>query len=147
MTGQSCYEASRHVTVASYEPPTSVHVVIRYLSVSTYVISLSTTSPSSFVHSDSIYHFCRGTEATQHAAFGEAVHLAVSLQMHEEASYEGIDPIECEVRRRAFWLLFLGLYIYPSWNSCDHFANLVSLLMVCSGQIDVSSSRPPHVPA
>lgn len=29
--------------------------------------------------------------------------------MHEEASYEGLDPIECEVRRRTFWLLFGGL--------------------------------------
>lgn len=32
-SGKTCYEASRHITVASYEPPTSVHVVIRYLSV------------------------------------------------------------------------------------------------------------------
>lgn len=30
--------------------------------------------------------------------------------MHEEASYDGLDPIECEVRRRAFWLLFGGTY-------------------------------------
>ena len=28
--------------------------------------------------------------------------------MHEEASYEGLDPIECEIRRRTFWLLFGG---------------------------------------
>ena len=28
--------------------------------------------------------------------------------MHEELSYEGLDPIECEVRRRTFWLLFGG---------------------------------------
>ena len=28
---QVCYEASRHITVASYDPPTSTHVVIRYL--------------------------------------------------------------------------------------------------------------------
>lgn len=26
--------------------------------------------------------------------------------MHEESSYESLDPIEAEVRRRAFWLLF-----------------------------------------
>ncbi len=30
---QLCHEASRHVTVAAYDPPTSTHVVIRYLSV------------------------------------------------------------------------------------------------------------------
>lgn len=29
--------------------------------------------------------------------------------MHEEASYEGLDPIETEIRRRVFWLLFGGL--------------------------------------
>jgi len=28
---QTCYEASRYITVASYDPPTSMHVVIRYL--------------------------------------------------------------------------------------------------------------------
>lgn len=28
---QNCHEASRHITVASYDPPTSMHVVIRYL--------------------------------------------------------------------------------------------------------------------
>ncbi|KAF9527598.1 fungal-specific transcription factor domain-containing protein [Crepidotus variabilis] len=83
---QTCHEASRHITVASYDPPTSMHVVIRYF--------------------DCIYHFCEGHDATQHAAFGEAAHIAVTLRMHEEASYEGLDPIECEVRRRVFWLLF-----------------------------------------
>ena len=58
--------------------------------------------------SDCIYHFCEGHDATQHAAFGEACHIAVTLRMHEESSYEGLDLIECEVRRRAFWLLFGG---------------------------------------
>ncbi|KAF7299146.1 Quinate utilization pathway activator [Mycena indigotica] len=83
---QTCHEASRHITIASYDPPTSMHVVIRYF--------------------DCIYHFCEGHDATQHAAFGEAAHIAVTLRLHEEAAYEGIDPIECEVRRRVFWLLF-----------------------------------------
>ncbi|KAF9241138.1 hypothetical protein BU15DRAFT_61093 [Melanogaster broomeanus] len=85
---QTCYEASRHITIASYDPPTSMHVVIRYF--------------------DCIYHFCEGHDATQHAAFGEAAHIAVTLCMHEEGSYEGLDPIECEIRRRTFWLLFGG---------------------------------------
>lgn len=83
---QTCHEASRHISVASYDPPTSMHVVIRYL--------------------DCVYHFCEGHDATQHAAFGEAAHIAVTLRMHEELSYEGLDLIECEVRRRTFWLLF-----------------------------------------
>ena len=30
---QTCHEASRHISVASYDPPTSMHVVIRYLCV------------------------------------------------------------------------------------------------------------------
>ncbi|KAL5524471.1 hypothetical protein ACEPAF_9611 [Sanghuangporus sanghuang] len=83
---QICHESSRHITVASYDPPQSVHVVIRYF--------------------DTVYHFCEGHDATSHASFGEAAHIAVTLHMHEEASYEGLDPIECEVRRRTFWLLF-----------------------------------------
>lgn len=83
---QTCHEASRHISIASYDPPTSMHVVIRYF--------------------DCIYHFCEGHDATQHAAFGEAAHIAVTLRMHEEASYDGLDLIECEVRRRTFWLLF-----------------------------------------
>lgn len=65
-------------------------------------------------NSDCIYHFCEGHDATQHAAFGEAAHIAVTLRMHEEASYEGLDPIECEVRRRTFWLLFGGKKSTPT---------------------------------
>ncbi|OSX60017.1 hypothetical protein POSPLADRAFT_1148942 [Postia placenta MAD-698-R-SB12] len=83
---QTCHEASRHISVASYDPPTVMHVVVRYF--------------------DTIYHFCEGHDATQHAAFGEAAHIAITLRMHEESSYEGLDLIECEVRRRTFWLLF-----------------------------------------
>jgi hypothetical protein len=63
---------------------------------------------SSFPKSDTVYHFCEGHDATSHASFGEAAHIAVTLHMHEEASYEGLDPIESEIRRRTFWLLFDG---------------------------------------
>lgn len=59
-------------------------------------------------YSDCVYHFCEGHDATQHAAFGEAAHIAITLRMHEESSYEGLELIECEVRRRTFWLLFGG---------------------------------------
>jgi Fungal specific transcription factor domain len=65
-----------------------------------------------FIFSDCIYHFCEGHDATQHAAFGEAAHIAVTLRMHEESAYEGLDPIECEVRRRIFWLLFGGSLVW-----------------------------------
>lgn len=51
-------------------------------------------------HSDTVYHFCEGHDATSHACFGEAAHIAVTLHMHEEASYENLDPIETEIRRR-----------------------------------------------
>jgi hypothetical protein len=64
--------------------------------------------PTHTLSSDCIYHFCEGHDATQHAAFGEAAHIALTLRMHEESSYEGLDLIECEVRRRTFWLLFGG---------------------------------------
>ena len=66
--------------------------------------------------SDCIYHFCEGHDATQHAAFGEAAHIAVTLRMHEESSYDGLDLIECEVRRRTFWLLFGGTMLQPILN-------------------------------
>ncbi|WVW80505.1 hypothetical protein I302_102489 [Kwoniella bestiolae CBS 10118] len=32
--------------------------------------------------------------------------LIFKLRMHEESSYEGLDPIEAELRRRVFWLAF-----------------------------------------
>ncbi|KZO93698.1 hypothetical protein CALVIDRAFT_485655 [Calocera viscosa TUFC12733] len=83
---QSCHEASRHITVAKYDPPMSIMVIIRYF--------------------DTVYHFCEGHDATSHASFGEAAHIAVTLHMHEESSYAACDPIETEVRRRVFWLLF-----------------------------------------
>ena len=83
-----------------------MHVVIRYLSVA---VSRLILDSHSLLHSDSIYHFCEGHDATQHAAFGEAVHIAITLRLHEEAAYEGLDPIECEVRKRIFWILFGGM--------------------------------------
>ncbi len=115
---QTCHEASRHISVASYDPPTSMHVVVRYL----YVLFWFFENPSplyafshaytgTYLHSDSCYHFCEGHDATQHAAFREAAHTAVTLRMHEESSYEGLDFIECEVRRRTFWLLFGGKHL------------------------------------
>jgi hypothetical protein len=72
-------------------------------------LSQATRKPTPPFSSDCIYHFCEGHDATQHAAFGEAAHIAVTLRMHEESSYEGLDLIECEVRRRTFWLLFGGM--------------------------------------
>lgn len=92
--------------------------------------------------SDCVYHFCEGHDATQHAAFGEAAHIAVTLRMHEEASYEGLDFVECEVRRRTFWLLFGGA------RNMINEADLpfdVMLLSFCSGQVHVHPPRSTNL--
>ncbi|CAI6092646.1 unnamed protein product [Clonostachys chloroleuca] len=40
--------------------------------------------------------------------FGEATRLAQVMQLHEESSLEGLFPIEAELRRRAFWIVYMG---------------------------------------
>ncbi|KAF8812139.1 Aldo/keto reductase [Phlegmacium glaucopus] len=83
----------------------------------------------------------QGHDATQHAAFGEAAHIAVTLRLHEEAPYEGLDPIECEVRKRIFWLLFgYGQFhcllncgkclYYPSGQIHVQFSDYVDLFLI-----------------
>ena len=94
--------------------------------------------------SDTCYHLCEGHDATSHASFGEAVHIAVTLNMHEEASYEGLDPIETEIRRRVFWLLFGGRSS-PPLSSSVLFGNVDAHMLNCSGQINVDSSWPPNL--
>ena len=92
-----CFLRSTNINACCYSI-----LVSRYLSID--------LQPSFILFpSDSIYHFCEGHDATQHAAFGEAVHIAITLRFHEEAAYEGLDPIECEVRKRIFWILFGGM--------------------------------------
>ncbi|KAG9001359.1 hypothetical protein FRB93_012135 [Tulasnella sp. JGI-2019a] len=83
---QRLSDASRAVTVRGYDPPTSSLIVIRYF--------------------DSLYNLCVGQVVTGQAAYSEAVFIAEALGLHEEDSYEGLDFIEREVRRRAFWLVF-----------------------------------------
>jgi hypothetical protein len=127
---QTCHEGSRLVSITSYDPPTSTHVIIRFLSVHLFLGQL--LSNISLPSRDYIYHFCQGHNGRQHAAFGEAVHIAVTLRMHEETSYEGLDPIESEIRRRTLWLLFGGLcpspfillYLMQPWqrtNQCPYY--------------------------
>lgn len=66
--------------------------------------------------------------------------------MHEESSYEGLDLIECEVRRRTFWLLFGGeLFLRfqnVGWNKIAE-PELYSF----SGQVHVHSARTPDLSA
>ncbi|KAH8695975.1 fungal-specific transcription factor domain-containing protein [Talaromyces proteolyticus] len=40
--------------------------------------------------------------------FGEATRLAQVMRLNEEASYESLSPLEAELRRRAFWVIFIG---------------------------------------
>jgi hypothetical protein len=108
--------------------------------VSTLHSHVTYVRPDQFLSSDCIYHFCEGHDATQHAAFGEAAHIAVTLRMHEESSYEGLDFIECEVRRRTFWLLFGGA------EQVSFICSVRLLNVTLSGQIDVHSSGATHLP-
>lgn len=40
--------------------------------------------------------------------FGEATRLAQVMQLYQESSMEGLFPIEAEMRRRAFWIVYMG---------------------------------------
>lgn len=40
--------------------------------------------------------------------FGEATRLAQVMQLHEESALEGLLAIEAELRRRAFWIVYMG---------------------------------------
>lgn len=40
--------------------------------------------------------------------FGEATRLALMMQLHEESSLDGLFTIEAELRRRAFWIVYMG---------------------------------------
>lgn len=73
--------------------------------------------------------------------------------MHEESSYEGLDPIECEVRRRIFWLLFGGTYVLyllqASANSSTYLADKsMSILLgrpICLRDEDCTVHFPKEV--
>lgn len=40
--------------------------------------------------------------------FGEATRLAQVMQLHEESSLDGLFTVEAELRRRAFWIVYMG---------------------------------------
>lgn len=40
--------------------------------------------------------------------FGEATRLAQVMQLHDEKSLQGLSPLEAELRRRAFWIAYIG---------------------------------------
>nr|XP_019015099.1 uncharacterized protein I206_01187 [Kwoniella pini CBS 10737]OCF53880.1 hypothetical protein I206_01187 [Kwoniella pini CBS 10737] len=53
-----------------------------------------------------IIHNKHGNVGLEAAAFGEAQYLAISLGLHREDTYYGLDPIEAERRRRAWFLIY-----------------------------------------
>ncbi|WWC87457.1 uncharacterized protein L201_002346 [Kwoniella dendrophila CBS 6074] len=81
-----CYQVSRLVSLSTYDPPTIELVITRFL--------------------DAVYHLVSGRLGAQAACLGEALQLGVSLGLHRESSYVGLDPISTEVRRRMFALIF-----------------------------------------
>ncbi|KAL1966391.1 hypothetical protein VTN77DRAFT_4533 [Rasamsonia byssochlamydoides] len=40
--------------------------------------------------------------------FGEATRLAQVMRLYDESSYERLPPVEAELRRRAFWIVYMG---------------------------------------
>ena len=40
--------------------------------------------------------------------FGEAIRLAQIMRLYDEASYAGLEAVEAQLRRRVFWILYVG---------------------------------------
>lgn len=85
-------EASRdclnHYLEADLESPSANSITIRYF------------------HSNCVH--AAGKPKYSWHIFGEATRLAQVMRLHEEASLEGLYPIEAELRRRAFWIVYMG---------------------------------------
>ncbi|WVQ71704.1 hypothetical protein IAR50_001245 [Cryptococcus sp. DSM 104548] len=84
-----CLRVSRAKMAVMWEEPTAVQlnfVVIAYL--------------------ESIVHLFLGNNTAQVTATAQANQLALALHMHKEISYKDLNPVEGEMRRRMFWLLF-----------------------------------------
>lgn len=52
-------------------------------------------------------HFCLDLHGTAWFHLREATTLALTLRMHEQATYRSLDRVECIHRRRLYWLLFV----------------------------------------
>lgn len=55
---------------------------------------------------EGIVHLLLGNNTAHVTATAQANQLALAMRLNEESSYDSLDPIECEMRRRMFWLLF-----------------------------------------
>ncbi|ORX35946.1 fungal-specific transcription factor domain-domain-containing protein [Kockovaella imperatae] len=53
-----------------------------------------------------VIHNINGATGLEAAVWGEAISLAISLGLHREDSYRGLNPIETERRRRVWFLIF-----------------------------------------
>lgn len=40
--------------------------------------------------------------------FGEATRLAQAMRLHDNSTYEDLYPVEAEMRRRVFWIVYMG---------------------------------------
>ena len=56
--------------------------------------------------SEGIVHLFFGNNTAHVVCTAQANQLALAMRLNEESSYEGINPIESEMRRRMYWLLF-----------------------------------------
>ncbi|ODN98524.1 hypothetical protein L198_03770 [Cryptococcus wingfieldii CBS 7118] len=84
-----CLRVSRAKMAGFWEEPTSVElnfVVISYL--------------------ESIVHLFLGNDTAHVTTTAQANQLALALRMNDESSYKDLNPVEGEMRRRMFWLLF-----------------------------------------
>lgn len=73
---------------ADLEQPTASSITIRYF------------------HSNCIH--AAGRPKYSWHIFGEATRLAQAMRLHDESTYQHLDPIEAELRRRVFWIVYMG---------------------------------------
>ncbi|PHH66472.1 hypothetical protein CDD81_6947 [Ophiocordyceps australis] len=85
---QASRDCLNHYLEADLETPTANSITIRYF------------------HSNCIH--AAGKPKYSWHIFGEATRLAQVMRLHDEASLEGLFPIEAELRRRAFWIVYMG---------------------------------------
>ncbi|ODO10748.1 hypothetical protein I350_01345 [Cryptococcus amylolentus CBS 6273] len=82
-----CLRVSRAKMAGLWEEPTSVE-----LNFSAYL--------------ESIVHLFLGNDTAHVTTIAQANQLALALRMNDESSYKDLNPVEGEMRRRMFWLLF-----------------------------------------
>ncbi|GMK59474.1 hypothetical protein CspeluHIS016_0800800 [Cutaneotrichosporon spelunceum] len=84
-----CVRVARHKVAYIWDEPSpmrSEFVVIFYL--------------------EGIVHLILGNNTAHVVVTAQANQCALALRLNEESSYDGLNPIETEVRRRIYWLLF-----------------------------------------